>query len=272
MPARLLGLPFLFLFAWSIYAAWGAEDERFAYPILISAVMLALVYVFSPEINWWFYRRWTPALDPPVKALLERFGGFYNELSASDKKVFEQRMFLTVTATDFLPQGLPSVPEDIRYMIAYPQVCLYFHQEDWLCKLQVKTVVYPHPFPSPSYPSQLHSAEWYAEDGVLIFAFPWVGEAFSRPGKVSNVVFHEQAKVFRDCRPEVWQAPEARQDIWTKLESISGMSRQYVAEVVGLPQDDPYPVSVHHFFLYPQAFRRELPDWYDAYLRVFGGK
>ncbi len=271
MPARLLGLPFLLLFVWSIYAAWGAEDDRLAYPILVAAILVALVYVFSPEINWWFYRRWTPRLDPPVKHLLGQFGGYYNSLSEAERDTFEQRLFLTVTATDFLAQGLPSVPEDIRYMIAYPQVCLNFHQKEWLCKRSEKTVVYPHPFPSPAHPNRLHYSEWYAEDGVLIYVLPWVVEGFTRPGAVYNIVFHEQAKVFRDCRPDLSLPEMAEAGIWKKLEAVSGMSWEYITKIVGLPQEDPYPISVHHFFLYPEAFQRELPALHASYLRVFGG-
>lgn len=270
MPARLLGLPFLALFIWSVYAAWGAEDQSYAFPILFSVLMLALVYVFSPEINWRYYLRYTPSPDKPILQLLRQFGTVYNSLSAEEQKKFEQRLFLTVTATDFMPQGLPSIPEDIKYMLVYPQVCLNLNQDQWLCEKLQKTVVYGHPFPSPAYPKALHASEWFAEDGVLIFSVPHVIEGFTKAGGIYNVVFHEQAKVFRECHPEKDLELPAEDWVWEKLATISGLSKTTIQQTIGLPLHDPYPVSVHHFFYFTEAFSITWPELYAQYAGIFG--
>ncbi len=268
MPARLTGLPFLALFLWSVYRAWETEDSLYVYPMLFSALVLALGYVFSPQINWWYYTRWTPALDKPVKMMLQRFSPFYNSLSESDRSAFEKRLFLTVTNTDFMLQALPSLPEDIRYMVAYPQVVLHFRREDWRCQKIEKTVIYPHPFPSPEHPT-LHTSEWFAEDGVLIYALPKILEGFAGPGKVYNVVFHEQAKVFRECHPELSFPALEQPDIWEKLTAISGMSKSNIEASIGLEQTDLWPVCVHHFFHFPETFQRVLPELFSACAKIF---
>lgn len=270
MPARLLGLPVLALFIWSVYAAWGAEDQSYAFPILFSVLMLALIYVFSPEINWRYYLRYTPSPDKPVLQMLRQFGTVYNNLTEEEQKKFEQRLFLTVTATDFMLQGLPSLPEDIKYMLAYPQVCLNRNQEKWLCDKLQKTVVYGHPFPSPAYSQNLHASEWFAEDGVLIFSLPHVLEGFTKVGEIYNVVFHEQAKVFRECHPELELRLPEEDWVWEKLTTISGLSKATIEQTIGLPQSDPYPVSVHHFFCFPKAFGKIWPELYAQYAGIFG--
>ncbi|MEN0006199.1 MAG: zinc-dependent peptidase [Bacteroidota bacterium] len=268
MPAQLLSLPFVVSALVCLYFAWEV-DEGYAIYMVPFVVLLAIIYVFSPQINWWWYTRNTPKLDPRLTILLQQRMPFYQQLTLEAKKQFRDRIFLYMHANEFTPQGTDSVPEDIKLVIAASAVQLTFGQEDFLLAPFEKIIIYPKPFPSPQYPRHFHASEIYEEDGVILFSAEQLMLGFMQPNQYYNIALHEYAKVFRVNYPEK-DYPKLPEDIWEKLEQISHFSRKAVTEWINLEVLPPYPVSVSHFFIFPQAFQAHLPEVYERYVKVFG--
>ena len=124
----------------------------------------------GPQIDWWWYERYPPDVDAPVKKMLDKMNPFYNRLNETEKKKFRNRLQLFVTATNFMPKGWEKIPEDAKYAIAANAIQLNFHKEEFLFPQYENIVVYPSPFPSPQYPEHFHPSEVFRKDGVMLFS------------------------------------------------------------------------------------------------------
>lgn len=270
MFANLIALPFVLLSLVFLYLAWDVDSD-YAVWIVPCVLMSAVVYIFSPQINWWWYNKRPPELSAGLRALLERFGVFYNRLDTAGKLKFRQRTALFTMATDWDPMGWPdeTIPPDVQAIIAAQAVTLTFHKEKFLFDPFEKVIVYPGPFSTPEYPFD-HASELYAADGCLLFSAREVMKAFAEPASWYNVGLHEYARVYERAYPLAPWPTFDEETIWEKLETISGMPRAHVESVIGLAGTETLPVAVHHYFVFPERFREGLPEIYKVFGEIFG--
>jgi hypothetical protein len=255
-----LAAPFVVGALFILYLSWeyGSQWAIWMAPMVLVS---ALIYVFSPQINWWYYSRYPRPLPEQERGLLADHADFYNRLDALGKQRFEARVRLFVMGTDWMalgwPDGQEEVPADIQLVLATQAVTLTWNKEDVLLAPFEQVVVYPKPFPSPEYPFA-HASELYAPDGCLIFSAEQVMRAFIQPTVWYNVGLHEFAKAMVMRYPALpW--PEAG-DIWDRLEEVSNMSRSHVESVIGLAGIDSLPVMIHHYRIFPDRFAAVFPS------------
>lgn len=261
MFANLLAAPFVFGALVVLYLSWKVDTEYA--PWMIPFVLLtALVYVFSPQINWWWYNRRPPELPGGLRGLLERFHPFYKNLNALDRRRFRGRVALFKMGNEWMPMGWPEeeVPADVQLMLAAQAVALTFHKPWFLFEKFETVIVYPQPFPTPEYPFE-HASEMYESDGCLLFSAEQVIRAFTEPDKWYNVGLHEYAKAYLLADPEsTLPLLESTEAVWEKLQEISGMPRVHVESVVGLAGLEPLPVAIHHYFVFNARLRQVWPE------------
>lgn len=267
MPARIVSTPFIFGALYFLYLTWEQSEDYSLY-IIPFVVMSSITYVFSPQINWWWYSRYPPELDGPIRQIFQKHFQFYQNLSVEQKKRFRDRVALFVIGNDFMPQVVDTVPEDVKAFIAANAVQLTFGQDEYLFSKFEKIVVYPKPFPSPQYPRKMHASEIFEEDGVVLFSAEQLIKSFIQPTRFYNIGLHEYAKVFVTSFPDL-DYPPLGEDIWDKLQTISGFSREYVTKFINLEVISPRPVSIAHFFVFPEQFKATLPALYTAYEQIF---
>ena len=142
MPARILYIPFGLLALFLLYLSWEVSEE-YAYWLPAPVIVLSVIYVLSPQINWWWYVRHTPELEDPFRRLLLNKHPYYARLSLEDKKVFRQRVFLFRLAQDFMPQGWESVPVDVQTILYIQAVTLTFRWGSFLLPPYERVVVSP---------------------------------------------------------------------------------------------------------------------------------
>ena len=269
MFANLLALPFLLGTLSFLYLAWNV-DSSYAPWMVPFLIVGALIVILSPQINWWWYRRNPPRLSPGLTNLLSRFCGFYQTLSPADQKKFESRIGLFRMGTNWTPIGWQEdfLPPDVELALAAQAVSLTFHREQFLFPAFEKVIVYPRLFPSPEYPYP-HASELYAPDGCLIFSAENVMHAFFNPGKYYQVGLHEYASAFVMAYPrEPWPELDAT-NIWQQLELASGMSKSHLETAIGLSDPDPLAVAIHHFFVFPDYFKKVLTVEHTALAKIF---
>ncbi len=268
--AHLLLLPFVAGALFFLYLAWN--DSDYAVGIIPFVLVGATIWIFSPQINWWWYSRRPPELPDALRTLLERTSVFYRALPPNGQQRFRHRIALFMMGTDWMPMGWPegqALPLDVQLALATQAVTLTWNEPEFLFQQWEKVVVYPHPFPSPQhdYP---HASELYAPDGCLLFSAEQLMASFLQPGSMYNIGMHEYAKAFVMTYPDRPYPTLDLPDIWERLEACSRMSRAHVASVVGIDDIEPLPVAIHHYFLFPQAFRAALPEAAAAFDAVFG--
>ncbi|MCC6283545.1 MAG: hypothetical protein IT262_23265, partial [Saprospiraceae bacterium] len=145
-----------------------------------------------------------------------------------------------------------------------------FHKDTFLFEQFEKNIVYPAPFSTPEYPFD-HASELYAEDGCLLFSGRQVLAAFMQPLSWYNVALHEYARVFVLAYPKEPWPVFSDENIWEQLEKAGGMPRAHVESVIGLAGADPLPVAIHHYFTFPEGFRKALPEVSGVLDGIFGG-
>ena len=69
-------------------------DEWFVWFLVVSVAGTVVVFMLSPQINWWWYNRHPPDLPEPGIQLLDRVCGFYQRLEDAGKLRFRQRVAL----------------------------------------------------------------------------------------------------------------------------------------------------------------------------------
>lgn len=267
MPARVISIPFLILTA--IFAYLTLEvDESFSIYIIVFVILLAIIYTFSPQINWWWYTRNPPEIDKPMRNLLIQHHSFYNELSLSNKKRFRNRMALYMIAVEFMPQGWERLPEDIKGVIASNIVQMTLEQEDFLLPKFERIVVYTTPFPSPQFPKQLHASELFEEDGVLLFSAQQVMWAFLQPQQYYNLVLHEYIKAYQLSYPNKMY-PEADKVSWETVQQISGFSKEQIEGIIGLSDISPSVASGTLFFTHLEKYQQIAPKLCEQWKVIF---
>ena len=90
------------------------------------------------------------------------------------------------------------------------------------------------------------------------------------PDRFYSTGLHEFAKVYRHLHPDAdW--PRLPGDIWNQLEIVSGMKRERIQQWINLPLEKipVAAVTIVHFFVFPEAFKAQLPELYGVYARIF---
>lgn len=267
MPARVISIPFLILTAIFAYITLE-KNENYSIYIIIFVLILSVIYTFSPQINWWWYKRYPPEIDQQMRNLLIKHHSFYNGLSVNDKQRFRNRMALYMMAVEFMPKGWEQLPEDIKGVLAANIVQMTFRQTDFLLPKFERIVVYTTPFPSPQFPEKLHASELFEEDGVFLFSAQQIMWAFLQPKQYYNLVLHEYVKAYQLSYPNKTYPIVDKED-WGSLEKISGFTVEKVEGIIGLSSIDPTIVSGTLFFTHSEKYKQIAPQLYDKWDQVF---
>ncbi len=267
MISKYLLIPFVLGALVFLYLGWNVDGDYAIYmvPFVVGA---AVVYIFSPQIDWWQYQRKPPELNARLRQMLGTQFTYYQNLSAEEKTKFRHRMALYMEANEFIPKGMENVPIDVRGVVAACAVQLTLGVEDYLMNKFEHIIVYPHPFPSPQYMEHWHACEIYEEDGAIMFSAEQLMAGFSQPKRFFNIGLYEYTKVFQLCHPEIL-FPIFGEDIWPKLEQVSRFSQEHIVKWIGLPAIDATAVAVAHFFVFPDKFQRILPKEFDIISTIF---
>jgi hypothetical protein len=267
MLARIIAIPFAICALTFLYFAWE-EDSKYGLYMVPFVVALAIIYILSPQINWWWYQRNPPDLKSGVRGFFDRFFAYYRKLSDPEKQRFRHRVALTMEASQHIAKGMEEATEDMKAIAAASLAMLTFGKKEYLLP-QFETVVFaPLPFPSPQYPENYHASEIFEEDGAVIFSVEQLMKSFAEPHRYYHIGLHEYAKAYLRSHPEL-ELPDLPEQIWEHLEKISGMSEAYIEQWINLKPIPARPVSITHFFIFPQQFQAELPDLYRAYCKIF---
>lgn len=270
MISNILMLPFISGTLLFLYLAWTV-DNSYAGWMIPCLVISALIYILKPEIDWWWHNKRPPRLPDGVVRLLERFCAFYQKLDANGQQRFRDRVALFQMGTDWMPMAWQEdeLPGDVLLAISTQAVILTWNKPVFLFEKFEKIIVYPLAFPTLNY-QFLHASELHEEDGCILFSAQHLMEGFLKPGQFYNVALHEYAKAFAISYPaEPW--PDFNtDDVWTRLETASGMSRAHVEQVIGLSDVAALPVAIHHYFTFPEQFRSCFEKEYATFQTIFG--
>jgi hypothetical protein len=268
MFGRLMIGPFLLLALVGFYLSWE-YSESWNWLIILGILGGAVVYIFGPQINWWYYRKYPPDVDPEARFLLEQGDIYYQELSPVQRKKFRQRVALFIMNNSFEGKGWETVPHEVEVLLAAAASKLLYHQEYPLFKLCQKVIVYPGTFPSPDYPEEWHRSEWHEEDGVMLISGEYLLKNFKQTHKNPDLALYEYIRVMRQERADLpW--PQLPDEPWGLIHQISGWTREGFISIQGLKHPDVKAVMALLYFSHPHKMDALPGEWMEKYSRVFG--
>lgn len=267
---RFIAAPFAFVLVYIFYQSAVDYDFRDAYSWIIFPLLVLCIalYIFSPQIDFWFHKKHPLTLDPPVINWLEQQFPFYQTLAADDKTRFRNRLSLFMEAKEFslMKAEKLNMPEDMKFIIAAHAVWLCLGRDDYLLDKFERIIAYMHPFPTPFY-KQLHTVEAELQDGVVLLSFEYILKALSESGNY-NIALHGFADAFHDMHHEIkW--PVISKEDEDQLQQISGLTTQRICDTIGFERVDIVLVAIHHYLRFPEHFKIKLPQLYQQLDDIF---
>lgn len=267
----ILAFPFLLIALYIGYLTFKDSSGSQLIWALVPAVALVLIYLFSPQIDYWWLSRKPVEMDHQITDLLTKTNPTYGALDDETKNEFHKRLLLFTEGKEFLAKGMEQanleVPYDVQNMIAQIPITMTLGRRDFTLKRFERVVLYKHPFPTPKN-RFLHTSEIHAEDGVIILSLEHVQAAMMQPGYHYDVGWHAFAEAFISSHPkEPW--PDLPSDIWSKVDEISPQNQKMILGTLGFEMVDVMPVLVTLYFRHADRFRAVLPGVADVFQSIF---
>jgi hypothetical protein len=239
-------------------------------PYLVIPVALGIgAYVLSPQLDWWYSRRYPPLLENKIVQIFENNSEYYRNLTPERRKLFNERICLFIEAKGWQYIGMQEeMPYDIKAIVAFEPVRLTLSQNNFLLKPFDRIAIYQNPFISPNYPERYHASEIFAEDGIVLFSLKHILPAFREPHQYFNVVLYEYAKIMAMTYPDII-FPTLDDSFWPDLYKVANYGKREIMGAVGLPDVEPLPVAIHHYFIYGKYFESEYPELYNELQSIF---
>lgn len=247
-----------------VYVLAGTTEAK-AYGIAALMLPLALIYIFKPQIEWWYYSRYPRGVDKGLRMYLERLFPYYQRLGVAERVRFEQRMFMYQLSKSYEARELKTIPDDFKGFIAANAVMLSFGLEDYLSPKFENIIFNPGPFVSPAI-AVPHVCESFedGEFGGMLFAFDAIRLDVFGDRSQYNVVLHELANVL--WKQLGWSEKDflgyATPENIGRLAQARGLSLVEIRALLGKPSLNFFAVLVEHFFMVPVALREQLPALY----------
>ena len=268
MFTRILLSIFAFLAIGVLYASWTI-NEKYAPYLIPLGIIIAAIIVFTPQIDWWWAKRYPPKTDKKAVQFLETFYPYYVELPAPLKKTFLIRVELIQKSLDWMPMGFEDIPADVQYAVSSYLARLTINRDKFIFKYWEKIVLYKHPFPSPQHPKELHHSELFYEDNVVLFDFPQMLKGFINPAEVFPIGLYEMTRIYlHDFKVELNFKPQAfNEELFI---AISGKDFDWIKSSIGLDVLDGEAIAIVCYLLYPDKTEELMPDWFISCRKEFG--
>lgn len=259
--AYYIATPFFLAALTILYLAWEGVDG-IAVWIAPFLLILSFVWVFSPQINWWWYSKNPPPLEIEVAQAILQYTPFTKRLSKEGLFHFYNRVALTRLATDWTSKELPDevIPPDMQTAVAIQSVICTWTQKDFIQKDFEKVILMPGPFLSPEQPS-FHSAECYLPENCILLNATSVMTAFLQPETHFNVALYLYSEVTLEKHPEIILPSNLCQAFLSKMNAISGWNDDSIKNALGLEDFNHKAVLLSHYYLFYDNFKQALPEW-----------
>lgn len=269
--SNVLTIPFAITAIALLTRLFADKDDVIAMWAVVPVTIIVLIYLFQPQIDYWWLERNPIEIDPKVLKLINATNDFYRELDEEEKKEFHKRLMLYINGYAFSAKGMETdtdVPYDIRLMIAQIPVTIGFYQKDKFLKNYERIILYKHAFPSPRH-KFLHTMEVHAEDGAIIFSLEHAEAAFFNPNDFYNVAWHAYVEAYLDNRKEQLVEPGEEGPAWKDLHQILDFDQSFILRTLGFDKVKIETVIVMAYFLKNNELKSVRPLWHKQLQQHF---
>lgn len=259
--SKLLSIPILIFICILGYFILKNDWVYLSIYIGIAVVSLAIIFVFSPQIDYWWWTRFTPKLSTPVQKIFSEFKPEYLSLTSDRKRLFDQRIFLYTRGQDYEFKDIDVSPQDIKAIIAYYPVMLSLNHQDFLLAPYDKIVLFRKKFLSPEL-KQEHASESNLEEKVIIFSLDYLVAAFRDPTSYFDIALYEFFRIFEKLYPSLSMIDIKPSHI-DEMKFNKMWHPELVKSGLGYDKVDLVAMTVVNLYTFPDIFKKQLPDLYE---------
>lgn len=256
-----LAFPLVMWFAAVLLLTFKQVDPNHSYWLIPPVILLVAVYVFHPQIDFWWYKYQPPLLDEPILKWLSLYSSYFQSLEFEDKKKFATRMALFIKAKEFIAIGeeREKVPEDIKAIASLNAIKLTMHKEKFMLNPYERIVLYKHAFPSPLH-RFLHTVETHHEDGVIIFSIEHLVPGITRQKEFYDISMHGYAEAYLQKDPPTdWIMPS---DFKEGVSKVVPFNFKHIQANTGFEQLNEQAVAITLYLTSEESFRAVFPELY----------
>ena len=268
--ARLIMIPFLIIMGVVVYRMWQWDLVYEGVYFAISFVLVTIISIFAPQINWFFWQYYPPPIPPKLEKIVTLFWPALSKMSPELKKKALTRILLYTkgNAISFIGDG--KTPLDIQALVASIPVRMTLHKTGnlYLFYPYERVVLYAGAFPSPDRPYP-HTSETHHEDKVLILSFKHLQLSFERPEVHFNIGFYEYAGIYQRVF-KITHIPLIKEEDRIMVEHCLGFTVEEIKRVHHLPSPDLTSLLITGFWTQPARMQEIAPQWYAALQKEFG--
>ena len=259
--SMLLSIPFVIAASILFITFFGDKSEHLIW-MSVPLFFLMMIYVGHGDIDYWWLKRNPMPLDQKIVDWLKKYHGFYQSLTAVDKKEFEHRLSNYLFARESFSVGskeMVEVPFDLKAFIFSQCIMLTFGQPDFLLGDFDRIYFYRHPFPTRRY-GQLHTYECEKEDQMIILSLDEAIHGVVNPKQAYNIALHAYAEAYIHLYPEK-SYPKVNDNGWIGLEKIFKQSKAEILNRSGHEYIDNLAAHIVAYFtdskMYEEVFKAE---------------
>ncbi len=257
MPSVLLTLPFMITI---ILGFILVDDAKYYWWFLVPSILvLAVIYMFHPQINWWFWKRSPPKLDRVIEDILDQHHAYYSFLTFDHQERFRIRLAMFMESKDFVPKEFPLVSEELKALVGASIVQLTLGRKDFILDGWDKIIVYQRAFRSPQI-KQFHSGEVQLEDKALMLSGDAVVKGAVNSVKYYDVGLHHCARVFKEHFKVEVPTKVKKADFLDEVLAINGKTLPELQSLTGMYRLDPFGVATVYFFKFPSLYKQKFPE------------
>ena len=242
------------------YVLWELKLDQYSVWIIPVAILLAGIFVLRGQIDYWWFKRNPPPLDPEVIMWLQNNFPYYDNLDEADKAKFRDRLSLYLEGREFkiMQKKAEDLPHDFRVMISSHGVLMGLYKPDFLVGDFDRIMCYQHAFPTPKF-KFLHTVEVHEEDGLFLFSTEHILLGILRPKSYFNIIFYAYAQAYYYLEQN-FEFPPFNESIWNKFKLISGFTKYQLRSLIGFEEPNPLYIAFSLYFTHADLFRKSLPD------------
>jgi hypothetical protein len=262
MPHRFILLPLLVItgiYFWISYEKEGPD------PYLLTALVIAAVgiFVFKYQIDDFFYKSFTPRLEEREKNWLLIHLPYLASLSVEERETFFTALSRLSLTHEFIPMNIPTVYEEMKWMVLAPAIRLGLSENAGLMKLYQRTAIYPHPFITPLQ-DYVHVCEHNREDGILVFSAEQLNAAHLQHERYLNPALYEWCLIYREEILHHVQDPGA--DPTSEIcEKVLGKKLEEIANWLGQSKLSFAALTLYACICKPSVMQSEYPDLFEQF-------
>jgi Mlc titration factor MtfA (ptsG expression regulator) len=210
------------------------------------------------------------------KDILQKYFGYYQQLSPQNKNKFAQKVARFIYGKRFIPRGVDEVTIEARVLIAASAVQLTFGLPNIYLAHFKRILVYPNDYYS-KITKRYHKGEVNPMFGMIVLSWQSFIDGYIIPNDSRNLGLHEMAHALRlenIIRNEEYHFFDEvlleRLDTFAK-EYCNGMITRggnFFREYACTNVHEFFAVALENFFERSAAFKKEFPDLYSTLVKL----